>query len=192
MRKAIAALMALVTIFVFAGCAKKGENIFGKKCSADEALKLAKGSDTVVFEDLKCTSGKKVWDSFYKKVSSGKPASVVTAFYYTLDKDHVSEELYEQEKNDYPVMFFYLVEYDGTGFKVTVRDSSKEEPEKTDTFKYLLHLTGKAREGADYSAYDRYVLADEQNITYEDIMAGLVSSRSDAAYHTCFVYSDLK
>ena len=72
--------------------------------TADEALAFAKENDYVVFEGLHLTAGGDVWDAFYERDMSGERAAVKLVNYYTLDPDRVSEELYEKEKDNYPVI----------------------------------------------------------------------------------------
>lgn len=166
------------------------EELFEGVLPASDALAWARGTETVVIEQKGCTSGKEVWDRFCQTVTEGKPASVLCAFYYELDKEHVSEELYEEEKDLYPQMHFHLVEYDGTEFSVTIRESTAAEPDYHDRFKYLSHFTGDAPAGAMYSAYDRYVLVDDPSLTWEEIMAGMLSSRAGDMRRSCTVYQD--
>lgn len=170
--------------------AADADSLFKTICSASDALNMSKETDTVVFENLHCVSGSEIWDRFYQSVSSNSPASVLCAYYYTLDETRVSEELYEQEKDSYPVLYFYLVEYDGEKYTVKVRDSKSEEIEKHDTYKYLLHFTGEAPATALYSKYDNYVLVDDPEATWEGIFAGIISSQSGAGYRHCTVYQN--
>ena len=203
MRKIIAVLLFICMLTALAACTGKKtdtsakdkakmEELFQKVCSADEALKLSKESDVVVMEDLKCTSGKAVWDDFYESVSAGKSASVLCAKYYTIDKEHMSEELYEQEKDDYPCLYFTLLEYDGNTFSTKVRLSSSEKNEREDSYKYLQHFTGNAPATALYSTYDYYVLVDEKAENWEEIEAGLFSSQYGAYKKHDIIYADYK
>ena len=169
---------------------EKMEEIFGKICPADEALELAKKSDVAVFENLQCISGQEVWDAFYQTVSDGIPSAVLCANYYTLDGQNMSAELYEQEKDNYPVLYFTLLEYDGKEFSIKVRDSSTEKLDQEETFKYLKHFTGDAPRTGNYRNYDSYILVDEDDVTWEKIERGLYSSQYGdwVRHHT--VYSN--
>ena len=103
----------------------------------------------------------------------------------------MSEELYEEEKDQYPKLFFYLVEYDGKEYSVQVRESNVEALDYQETFQYLLHFTGDAPSStALYSTYDNYVLVDDPTATMEGIWAGLVSSQFGAGYKHCTVYQN--
>ena len=194
MKRIIAILLAAIFAVTLAACSKSaGENLdelFQTVLPADEALALAKDSEAVVFDKRGLASGKDVWDAFCAKVENRSPATVICAHYYVLDKDHMTEEAYEKEKDEYPRLFFYLVEYDGEQFSVKTRDSASETLDSSETFKYLLHFTGKAPSRALYSEYDNYVLVDDPSATWEGIEEGLYSSQSDAYVKHCTVYSD--
>ena len=160
-------------------------------CSADAALDWALDNDVVVFENLSCTSGKDVWNTFYLTAEEGNPASVLCAFYYTLDEDSVSEELYEEEKDNYPVLYFYLVTYDET-YNIKVRDSSQHEIDyEYDGFLYLNHYNGENPEGSEDRFYNAYVLTDYEHITWDDISHGIYGSDKMGYVEHITVYHDL-
>lgn len=208
MKKIITVLLVAISITMTTSCTGKGkesqmtnsslsifqaqadESLFQKVCSADEALAEAKNSNTVVFETHGCSSGKKDWKNFYDAVTAGKPASVLCANYYVLDRAHVSNELYEQEKDNYPVLYFELIEYNGKEFTLTTRDSKSSEIESKQTFKYLLHFTGQAPEQALVKEYDRYILADDPSLTYEQIEKSMISSQLEDWIDFAEVYHD--
>lgn len=183
-----------------AGCGAKkpadmpDASLFDVVCSADEALERAREAGIPVMEDLRCTAGQETMEAFYETVSAGKAARIVTLQYYTLDPAHVSAELYEKEKDQYPQAFFVLVEYDGTEYAVATRKTDEAEPERRDTFPCLLHLTGDAPSQAAYSAYDAYVLADDPAVTMEGIWAAMVSSDFSVASgcRHCTVFMNFK
>ena len=205
MKRIVTLLVVIVLVTLLASCAKNNgrkemsdngssegpdiRTIFGTVCSANEALDLSRKTDTVVFERQGCTSGNEVWDSFYQTVISGSPATVLCAHYYVLDKERMSAELYEEEKGQYPRLFFSLLEYDGKEYSVKVRESSVEALDYQETFQYLLHFTGDAPSAtAHYSTYDNYVLVDDPTVTMEGIWAGMVSAQHDAEIKHYTVY----
>jgi len=161
------------------------DQVFGVVCSEDDALEWAKQGNAVTFEDLKCTAGKNLWDSFYQSVCDGKPASILCANYYTQD-----QEFMNGEKDQYPHLFFRMVAYDGNVFTVKTRACTEETLEQDDAFDYLLHFTGEAPRQAAYLAYDVYVLVDDPDATWDGIVWGLLSSQSGAGYRHCTVYYD--
>ena len=177
MRNASVILSAALFAVLLASCSggagggvQSAETLFRTVCSADEALELARESGAVVIERRGCTSGGEAWDDFFRTASGGSPASVLCAHYYTLDRESVSGELYAREKDRYPVLYFYLVAYDGTEYSVSVRESAAEEPEPWETYRHLLRFTGDAPPTARYAAYDNYVLVDDPAATWEGIM----------------------
>ena len=204
MRKIIAVLLLICALATLASCAskkanadisqenkKKMEELFQKNCSADEALKLAKESGAVVIEDLICTSGKNTWESFFRTVSDGNSASVLCAHYYTIDKDHMSPELYEEEKDGYPCLFFTLLEFDGNMYSVKTRQSNLDTLDREESFMYLQHFNGNAPATANYRTYDYYVLLDEKAENWEEIEAELYSSQYPSMRKQCWIYTDL-
>ena len=165
--------------------------LFETVCPADEALEQSRKTGAVVFEKQGCTSGNDVWDAFYQTAMGGSPAAVLCAHYYVLDKENVSPELYEEEKDQYPKTFFSLIEFDGKEYAVQTRESDAEAPGDRETFPYLLHRTGDAPSAeALFSSYDIYVLAEDPEVTMEDIWAGLASSQSGAVIRHCIVYQN--
>lgn len=205
MKRIIIILLCIAAAVLSASCARGGAGnmpdggipidpdktaVFETVCSAEEALMLSRKTDTVVLEENGCTSGKAVWDRFMETVRNGSPASVLLAHYYVLDRERVSEELYEAEKDQYPKLFFYLVSFDGKEYSVKTRESTEKEPDDQAHFAYLLHFTGKMPSTALYASYDKYVLADDPAVTWEEIEKSLISSQSDAWIRHCTVYTD--
>ena len=160
--------------------------------SADDALALARHKNVPVIEKMQCTSGKETWDAFYEKVQEGTSAWVVIAKYYTLDKEHTAPELYEEEKDLYPMLVFYWVWYDGEDFTVATRLSSEEEDDSQENYKYLMHYTGKLPATAVYSDYNYYVLVDDDSVTWEDIEHGMFSSQFGDFIPHCALYQDCR
>ncbi|MBQ6551105.1 MAG: hypothetical protein IJL78_06840 [Lachnospiraceae bacterium] len=158
--------------------------------SADDALKEARRANFPVVEGLQCTSGYETWRTFSTRVSRGEEASVIVVHYYTLDKDRVSPELYEEEKDLYPQLFISVIEYDGEEFTVSTRMSTEEKAESRETYRHLMHYTGKMPAGAVYSEYDYYVLVDDDSVTWEDIEHGLISSQSGDWIRHSVVFED--
>lgn len=186
-----AIILSLITMTSCAGSNKKIEDTFSTVCSADEALALAKSSGAVVFEFQGCTSGQDVWDAFYKDVSAGKAASVLCARYYTLDKEGVSEELYEQEKDQYPQLYFNLLKFDGKTYSVETRLSTEQKAESEETYAYLQHYTGDApTKDALYEKYEYYVLTDDKDVTWDEISRSMFSSSSPDFIRHCMVYDN--
>ena len=198
MKKLIAVMIMVFSLMVMTSCTGNGagqmkdsdiEKIYKTVCSADEALALAKSSPVAVFEFKGCTSGKETWNDFYRKVSEGKAASVLCAHYYTLDKDHISEELYEQEKDLYPELYFYLIKFDGKKYTIDIRLSSSEQEETQDVYSSLCHYTGDAPNSDSlFEKYEYYVLTDDPDVTWDEIMRSILDSSDPSMIRHCTVY----
>ena len=167
------------------------EEQFSSVDTADDALVKAQSSGIVVIMNMSCASGFDKWQEFVESVDSGEPAEVLAAHYYTLDKERVSEELYEQEKDDYPQLFYYLLDYDGEQFTVTVRRSDEQEPERRETYKCLNHYEGEPNKEASFSHYDYYVLTDDPEVTWEEIEKGMYSSQAGDWIPHCTIFQNV-
>ena len=154
-------------------------------CSAEEAMEWASDKPVAVISDFKCVSGKDTWNDFLNSVNNKKPASVLLAHYYELDRNSVSAELYEAEKDDYPQLFFSLIIYDGERFRLKARKSDELKLDSDATYKYLVHLTGENNKGALYRYTDEYDLVDDPDVTLDDIEQSMFSSQmSDWIRHS--------
>ncbi|MBQ7636191.1 MAG: hypothetical protein IJS80_02670 [Lachnospiraceae bacterium] len=141
----------------------------------------------VVMKNGSVTQGKDRWQEFYKKVSAGEQASVRIAHYYTLDKERASEEYYESVKEDYPMLFLKELNYDGEQYLLYPMHSTElgytpEEQPGYDTpassWKYLMHFTGKpSSPTALFTDYDKYVLVNDDTVTWKKLEWGIVSSQ---------------
>ncbi len=187
-------------LLLLASCGRKADlpaaepqadSLLTAVCSADEALALARQTGAVVMEGLKCTSGRDAWDAFCAKADRGEPASVLCVRYYTLDPEGVSEELYEEEKDQYPKLFVQQLVFDGERYSVTSRASTEEEPESAETYPCLRHFTGKGPATALFTNYEYYVLTDEADVTWEEIERGMFSSQSGDWIRHFTVFSNI-
>ena len=152
------------------------DSIFRTVCSADGALTVCLDQNITVIDNLRCVSGQQAWEEFRQQVSEGLSARTLVAHYYTLDKEHVSEELYQQEKDNYPQLYYYLVEYDNNQFTVTIRKSNEEQQDYHGVFRCLNHYAGDNPESALYRHYDRYVLTDDPEVTWQQLEWSILSS----------------
>ena len=194
--KMIAAIMLALCIMLTgcSGVAGRGkddtetkENLFENAVyPADEGLDWAKNNRIVVFESVHCTSGKEIWDSFYDSVSIGKAASVICANYYTLDAKNVNSEIFEQEKDNYPKLFFTIIIYDGNDFWKRTRLSTENELDSDVRYKYILHFTGEEKN----IHYEEYVLVNDSSITREQLLQSSYSSQSTDWIESATVYRD--
>lgn len=160
------------------------------KRSDSNALQQAKESGYVVMEDGDVTSGQQVWQDFVNATQEGNYASVEIAHYYTLDPESCSEEYYEAYREDYPVIYIFNLTYDGIGYTLHWREGNTEHVRN---YQYLMHYTGEASTAyATYNTYTRYVLTNDNTVTWEDIFQGMISSQSDQAIEHYSIYTDLE
>jgi beta-lactamase regulating signal transducer with metallopeptidase domain len=63
--------------------------------------------------------------------------------------------------------------------------------EHTKQFRYLVHFVGeKEQENIDYDAYERYVLLDDNQVSWDEIWHSLISSQRPGGIEHMTVYSD--
>ena len=157
-------------------------------CSADEGLALAKAAGWAVSEDGRCTANKTVIEDFYKKAQAGESGSVYCAAYYTLRRESVSEALYNEEKDSYPQLYFYELNYDGTEYRLRVRACNDESPETDTTAPYLMHYDYELPSTSLYKYCDRYVLTYSGEVTWQQLEHGILSSNYGdyIPFHTVF------
>lgn len=195
MKKLLAIILALFTAAgAFSGCGRNHNagqgpekeadmGLIYEVCSADEGLQKAKACGAVVLEDLICTANRDGMERFYADSQAGRAAKVLVASYMTLDKERMSEELYEEEKDRYPMLILTLVEHfaeghEGKPYRVVSRVSSEREIDSEDEYEYLMHYTGDMPvPNAKYSGWERYVLVDDDALTWERIEFGMLSSQ---------------
>ena len=154
------------------------------------SLEDAKREDYVVIEDSKVTHGEDIWQDFVDLTKDMKPCKVRIVHYYTIgDPYRYDPAYYESIKDDYPMMFIFELVYNGETFS----ESHYEGDELyQNEYKYLMRYEGKAENvNASYSSYVRYVLVDDDKVTWNDIIYGMISSRSgDFIFHSQ-IYTDL-
>lgn len=167
---------------IFLGCSKTDieyGNLPGyipySELQGKYSLKDAKKDMCVVFEDGKLTSGEESWLRFVDLTKKGKNASIRMAYYYSLEeqKKHISDELYEEIKDEYPRLYFTDLIFDGDKYTTYSVEDGKEYIDKYD---YLNHYTGDAREGATFSRYDCYILVNDKKVTYSELDKAMYSS----------------
>lgn len=154
---------------------------FALDAPAEEILRAAKrqqGYLWVVMEDGVCTAGGETFDAFRQTVAQGRSAVVRIAAYYTLQEVAVSADLYKKEKNQYPQIFLITVVYDATADLYTVGERPSGQPffEMVRDYRYLQKMEEQTDTG---ERIVRYALVNDESVTWEQIVNGMLSSRSD-------------
>ena len=158
-----------------------------KRC-APEALDQAINAGYVVQVDGDVTSGQEIWENFLDATKEGEASSVQVAKYYTLEKVNCGEEYYEANKEDYPVLYLLDLTFDGKDYTLKWNEGNKQYIR---TYKYLMHYTDEdSATQATAGAYSRYVLVNDNNVTWEEILAGAFSSQFGDYIEHHIVYTD--
>ena len=152
--------------------------------TADEMLAMTKdgslSAEFVVTEDSVITHGEDTWDAFFQMTREGKDAQIQIAHYYTLDREGVSEEYYEENKDKYPVIYLSsLLHYNGSYYYLC-RGYNTTEIENGDYVEapYLLKLYDEPSNiSATFIYCEHYVLVNDETLTWKEIEHGMYSSQ---------------
>lgn len=156
------------------------------KRSEPDALQKAKDDGCAVMEDGYASFGQEIWKTFVETAEKGQKASVQVAHYYTLDEEGSSREYYESVKEDYPILYRFHLEFDGETY--TLR-WIEEETEYVRTYRYLMHYRGDGSDAEEREFEERYVLTNDNTVTWEDIVNGMLSSQSGDAIDHYSIYT---
>ncbi|MBQ8780870.1 MAG: hypothetical protein IJZ72_04295 [Oscillospiraceae bacterium] len=152
---------------------------------SDRYERLIDSDNWVVHKDGDIISGSQVWSDFYASVLDGKSSSVNIAHYYTLEgQGNISEELYTEIKDDYPKLFKSKLEFDGNSFTLTTDENVK-------SYRYLKRydITPESP-SATYSSCTKYILINEDGLTWNEINRSMLSSQSNDYIDHYTVYND--
>lgn len=156
------------------------------KRSEPDALQKAKDDGCAVMEDGYASFGQEIWKTFVETAEKGQKASVQVAHYYTLDEEGSSREYYQSVKEDYPILYRFHLEFDGETY--TLR-WTEEETEYVRTYRYLMHYRGDSSDAEEREFEERYVLTNDNTVTWEDIVNGMLSSQSGDAIDHYSIYT---
>lgn len=154
------------------------------------SLEDAKRDGYVIIEDSSVTSGEDIWQSYVDLVAEKTSCKIRVVHYYTIgDPSHYHPAYYEKIKDDYPKMYILELVYNGKTFCV----SHYEEDKLYQTeYKYLMRYEGKSETyDATYTSYVRYVLVNDNKVTWNDIIHSMLSSQSGDYIPNCQIYTDL-
>ena len=156
------------------------------KRSEPDALQKAKDDGCAVMEDGYASFGQEIWQTFVETAEKGQKASVQAAHYYTLDEEGSSREYYQSVKEDYPILYRFHLEFDGETY--TLR-WTEEETGYVRTYRYLMHYRGDGSDAEEREFEERYVLTNDNTVTWEDIVNGMLSSQSGDAIDHYSIYT---
>ena len=192
----ITSIGTVLCIAVLAACSanptltKSTTGIPLNQLQSDYSLEQAKNDGCVVFEDNDITSGQSEWDAFIKQTGEGKPASIRLAYYYTLgDPSQYAPELYEEIKDDYPMLYVKDLTFDGELYTI---EGYEDNQLISKQYQYLMKYEGQPQSStAIFSNYLYYVLTNDDTVTWGEIEHGLFSSQFGAWIDHYLVYTDL-
>ena len=176
MKKHIVSILIVLLMFITAACKQSEGQIPLENLPDNYSLKQAKKDGCVTHENGAVTHGKEIFEAFYQTAQSGKPCEVRLANYYTLDDPSTYDpEYYASVKDDYSCLYIHDLSFDGEQY--TIRWYEGEE-EIVREYSYLMKYEGPPESPyAVYKSYIRYVLTDDDTVTWQELMNGLVSSQ---------------
>ncbi len=188
--KKFAAIVLTFACLLCAGCGAMEKSMtLLAELPSDYSLEQAKADGCVVHEDGDVSAGQEVWGEFVSAAAAGKSAAVRLYDYYTLDPESCAPEYYEQEKDNYPLIFVKDLSFDGSVYALSWIEDGKEYIRE---YEYLLRYEDSAEsKTALYSSYVRYVLTRDETVTWHDIFHGMVSSQLGDWIDAVSVYTDL-
>ena len=182
-------IILFMLFFIFMGCKSKrvSDYLHYDKLPLDYSLENAKNDGLVVHENGNITSGQSTWDLFIENIQKNEPCFVLLAFYYTLENQNISPELYEEIKDDYPVLYIQDLNFDGKAYSLYSVENGEEYITQ---YKYLIPLIDASPPStATFIKREMYVLVNNDEVTWEQIQRGMISSRFDDYIKHRIVYS---
>ncbi len=156
----------------------------------DYSLEDAKADETVIFENGDITHGQSMWENFVESSKNGEAVTVRLGYYYTLeDASKYDKEYYESIKDDYPILYIMDLYYDKEKYTIEWIEEGKLISKE---YKYLIKCEGEPNsETAVFSQYTYYILVNDNTVTWEEIVHGMLSSQFGNYIDHFRVYSDL-
>lgn len=165
---------------------------FPSSMPAKDIYAEVKKGGWVVFNDSFLMAGGDIWDEFYEKVSKGESASVLIAKYSTLDYHNMSDELYQKEKDKYPMIFLTEIVYDGRIFTQMTRYSIEDGISSQMLYKYIIHSKGPSTSKyAIYENHEEYMLVNKEGVTCEQVWNAGFSANFNNHIDFCSIYSNI-
>lgn len=157
-----------------------------KSITDNYSLDDAKNDGCLVMENGSITSGQETFSDFLSATENYNGASIRVVKYYTLgDKSQYSNEYYEQEKDNYPMLFITDVVFENGNYTTY----SFEDGELiTKTYKYMIKDEFEANPQATFTSAEYYILANNKDTSWNEIMSSILSSQLPAQIEYFVVY----
>ena len=181
MKKYLSLIMLLFSLLTISSCTKI------KVIMPEYKYYVEKYDGNILF-------GENAFNDFYLATIEGKKAQITTKTTYLLDKDGVSDEYYQEHKDEYPKIFEIIITYDG---KKYIEENLTEND--TRIYKYLTYEKIRSTSpNHNWNIQDAYLLTDKEDYLYSDFMNASLSSvllphhqvRSTIAF-TKYYYKDI-
>ncbi len=172
MKRLFAVILCIVICLSLCACGEKEIPPTPLEELTDYTLEQARADGCVIYEDHNITSGQSIWDKFEWEANvMGNKSFVRLVFYYTLEgQGKMSEELYNEVKDEYPKLFVMDLTYDGEKY---TRRHLEDGKEITYTYKHLVKCADETR------IY--YAICDNAEVkTIDELFKGMVSSQLNA------------
>lgn len=161
-----------------------------KETADNYSLEDAKRDGYVIIEDLSVTYGEETWQNFVDSSAEKTPCNVRVVHYYTIgDASRYDPTYYKSIKDDYPKLYIFELDYKDEVFCVSHYEEDKLYQSE---YKYLMRYEGKAdTHQASFTSYLRYVLVNDDKVTWNDIFGGMISSQHGDVIPHSQIYTDL-
>ena len=177
MKKHIAIILSVLLLSI-TGCGQSGSLMPLEELPEDYSLEQAKKDGCITHEDGDIIQGMERFQQFYGATQSGKADKVRLAYYYSPDNPSgYAPEACEAEalKADDPSLYILDLSFDGEQY--TIRWYSDGE-EIIRNYSCLMKYEGPAESpDAAYQSYTRYVLTNDDGVTWQELAWGMVSSQ---------------
>lgn len=176
MKKYITLILSVLLLSAITGCKQSDSLIPLEELPDNYSLEQAKEDGCVTHENGDVTQGVEIFEAFYNAAASGKADEVRLAFYDTLDVPSAYDPEYDESiKDDYPCLYIQDLSFDGEQYTIHWYQDGEEIIK---TYSYLMKYEGPAESpGASYQSYTRYVLTNDDNVTWQELMYGMFSSQ---------------
>jgi hypothetical protein len=186
--RVLVGIFCMQTLFI-AGCGKNTNQLEGKEITRsktnsynivelsniadDFSLQDAKDAGMLVLENMTITSGLNQWNEFYENAASGRSDEVMIAKYYEIgNESQYSPELYEEIKDDYPILYVFSLKYDGSVYTLSYYEDSKLY---TYDYPYMIERVGHLSPTAAVAEHF-FALVNDKELSYHDIKWSMLSS----------------
>lgn len=192
MRKHIILILSVLLLSAISGCGRSdnpsleevpdgdrpGQDslISLEELPEDYGLEQAKKDGCITHEDGALTQGKERFEAFYNTTQSGRADAVRLVDYYSpRDPSGYEPESDESVKAGYPQLYIQDLSFDGEQYTIRWYEDGEEIIRN---YAYLMKYEGPAeRPDASYKSYVRYVLTNDDEVTWQELIRGLVSSQ---------------